>query len=159
VLKRSSDGTVGKGLWNSTHRVAIVRGKLDAEIVLLPNIRRDPELFLRLAVVALQIVVIDRPINESVWAVRVAFSHLEIGWHKPQTRAKPMRGTACDAVIGAGEGSARLTVILHLALNLVTFRRIRPVVGTQRHDGRPAGTHLTRVVGLRAKLSILVKKR
>src|SRR5262245_63714727 len=133
-------------------------GERDAEIVLLPNIRRDPELFLCLAVVALQIIVIDWPINESFWTVWVAFSHLEIGRHKPQASAQPVRCTARDAVIGAPKGSCGLAVVLFLVLNEVAFLWIGAVF-SYCQDARPTGRHFARVVDLWAKQSRILSKR
>src|SRR5262249_62373430 len=133
----------------------IASGKRDAEIVLLPNIRRDPQLFLRLAVVALQIIVIDWPINESFWTAWVAFSHLEIGRHKPQASAQPVRCTARDAVIGAPKGSCGLAVVLFLVLDEVAFLGIRPVLNECQHS-RPTGRPFRAVVCFRAKLTRLM---
>src|SRR5262249_19061550 len=124
--------TIDERFWNFRHRILIIGRKIDPEILLVLNIRRDAKLLLRLVVVRSapraifrrrQVIVLDGPVHELRYG-RVILLHPEIGWHESQACAEPMRCAACDAIVSAAERPWAL-------LNQIALFRISPVVARQ----------------------------
>src|SRR5260370_36112604 len=131
------EGRRGQRARDLRHRIPVVSRELDAEILLLFHIRRDPEFLFGLAVPRIHIVVADRPIHELRHGWVIGF-HLEIGRHEPETGSEPMLRPAGDAIIRAGEWPRAF-------LNEVALFRVAPVTeaSLENYERHPRPTRTT----------------